>query len=154
LRVVLNMGEWERLLKSLSEEVESAKVLELLDAIKPFANEEQVKEKVVELLLNSSDRLVRIKATEVLEELTSADGRVVDVLITSLLNDPDAFVRGFSAKVLGKLGDVRAIDFLKKAQEDEDGFVRHYASEALKVLEMKGRLLSIIQKAKGGLVSG
>jgi len=148
------MEEWESLLEGFEGETETTKVLEILDKMKPFVNQEKVKDKVIDILLNFEDRLVRIKATEVLEELTAPDGKVVDALIASLLNDPDGFVRGFSAKVLGKLGDARAIEALKKAQEDEDGFVKHYASEALKILEMKARLLSVIQRAKGGSVGG
>lgn len=144
------MREWECLLKEFDKNLETPKALELLGQLKPFVKEKDVKNKLISILLDFDDRLVRIKATELLEELDSADGEVVDALIASLTNDPDAFVRGFSAKVLGKLGDVRAIEALKRAQDDEDGFVRHYAGEALKILEMKARFLSVIQRAKGG----
>lgn len=144
------MKEWEGVLEKLNKESETSIVLELLGSLKPFIREEEVKEKVLDFLLNFGDRLVRIKSTEILEELESADNKVIEALVIALLNDPDAFVRGFSAKVLGKIGDIRAIEALKKAREDEDGFVRHYAEEALRILEMKTRLLSVIQRAKGG----
>lgn len=144
------MGEWENLLAEFDKNHDTTKALELLDRLKPFVKEESVKKRLIGMLLNFDDRLIRIKVTELFEELDSADSEVINALIMSVNSDPDAFVRGFSAKVLGKLGDVRAIEALKRAQEDEDGFVRHYAGEALKILEMKTRLLSVIQRAKGG----
>ncbi len=144
------MGSLEDILKDLDEEKESSKVLSLLDSLKPFVRNSSVRDRVIELLLNCADRLVRIKATELLEELDSDDDKAVEALIKALLNDPDSFVRGFSAKALGKLGSVYAKEAIKRACEDPDGFVRHYANEALKIIEMKERLLSVIQKAKGG----
>ncbi len=143
------MNDWKETLESLRNESDSSKKIGILDRLKAYVAEDEVRKEVIKLLLNSDDRLVRIKATEVLEELNPAKEDAVEALMKSLLEDEDGFVRGFSAKALGKLGDVRAIDALKRALEDPDGFVKHYASEALKVLEMRARFLALIQKAKG-----
>ncbi|MCD6363270.1 MAG: HEAT repeat domain-containing protein [Synergistetes bacterium] len=143
------MDDWKEALESLRRESDSSKKIEILDSLKPFVGEDEVRKEVINLLLNSDDRLIRIKATEVLEELNPAKEDAIEALMKSLLEDEDSFVRGFSAKALGKLGDVRAIEVLKKAQGDSDGFVKHYASEALKVLEMRARFLALIQKTKG-----
>lgn len=142
------MEEWKSLISQLDGETETTKVIDLLDKLKPFVREREVKSKVLDILISFPDRLARIKATELLEELETADEEVVNALTQALLNDPDGFVRGFSAKALGKFGSIKAKDAVKRACEDPDGFVRHYANEALRVLEMKARLLSIIGEGR------
>ncbi len=55
--------------------------------------------------------------------------------LLDIIDDRDAFVRGYAATTLGKFGDRRAVGFLKELAGDEHEFVREKATEALQGLE-------------------
>lgn len=60
---------------------------------------------------------------------------VILALILSLTEDPDPFVRREAALSLGKSGDSRAVAPLTAALEDNDSWVREFASGALERLK-------------------
>lgn len=89
---------------------------------------------IVEIFDNEND-FVRIKATEISEHYN--EERIVDKLIEKMLNDTNYFVRGFSAKALGSLGNIKAKESLEKALLDPEGFVVSFVSESLKTISVK-----------------
>ncbi len=135
---------YEQLLKRL-DSAPSAEKIKLMDEVKKYISEPAVVDKICTLLVEDEDRFVRIKATELLEEVNGNE-RVVSALIKALREDEDAFVRGFSAKALGRVGTPAAIQPLEEAVNDPDGFVRDFAAGSLKVLQMRARLLGMIKK--------
>lgn len=92
---------------------------------------------IVELirLLNDSDDFVRIKATEAAEYCK--DEIIVENLIDKMLNDNNYFVRGFAAKALGSIGNMKAHESLEKATNDPEGFVVSFAQQSLKTINIK-----------------
>ncbi|MFQ5586957.1 MAG: DUF945 family protein, partial [Thermodesulfobacteriota bacterium] len=71
------------------------------------------------------------------------DGRAVDPLINALKNDPEPFVRREAALALGRIGDERAGEALKRVPlEESDEWVVMYALEALKMIEAPDEALS------------
>ena len=138
---------YEQLLKQL-DTAPSTEKIKLMDEVKQYITEPAVVDKICELLGGDDDRFVRIKATELLEEVNGNE-KVVDALVKALKEDEDAFVRGFSAKALGRVGTPAAIQPLEEAVNDPDGFVRDFAAGSLKVLQMRARLLGMIKKKDG-----
>ena len=86
-------------------------------------------------LFQNENELIRIKATEISEFLKSEI--IVDKLIYLMLNDSNYFVRGFAAKSLGTIGNIKARPELEKAIFDKEGFVVSFAGQALKAINMK-----------------
>jgi HEAT repeat protein len=60
------------------------------------------------------------------------------------LNDDDSDIRGWSAIVLGKIGDERAIEPLIKALGDQDTEVRCFAASALGKIGDNSSLLALV----------
>jgi len=127
LKVVIELENSEEKLKKLDE----------------FINILRNGEKVVEneisgdivILLNDENEFVRIKMTEVAEFFKG--DIIVDKLCERMLNDNNYFVRGFAAKALGAIGNIKARGELEKAMFDKEGFVVSFASQALKAINMK-----------------
>lgn len=90
---------------------------------------------VVLKLFEDSNELIRIKATEISEFLK--DEIIIDKLIEKMAKDKSYFVRGFSAKALGSIGNIKARPELEKAIFDCEGFVVSFAGQALKAINMK-----------------
>ena len=53
------------------------------------------------------------------------------------MKDGDGYVRLSVAEALGRIGDAGAVEALKEALKDEDGFVRERAVSALEKIETK-----------------
>lgn len=90
--------------------------------------------------LAAKGQMVREASAEGLGWLAKTNREVdkaVPVLIKAL-KDHAMEVRRNAASSLGKIGDLRARDALKAALQDEDGWVREVAADALKRLEDKG----------------
>lgn len=116
---------------------------ELLNILNKISNENmsgnkipesEISSYIIDLLENEND-LVRIKVTEIAENYTGE--KIVDKLILKLNNDKNSFVRGFAAKALGSIGNIKAKEALEKASNDNDGFVVNFASQSLKTINMK-----------------
>jgi alkyl hydroperoxide reductase subunit AhpF len=89
-------------------------------------------------LYRSQEFSVRMGALVALEAALEQDPRSLDPIVedlTTLLSEDDVALRGDTAELLGKIGDVRAADALRKAAEDPDPDVREAAVEALELLE-------------------
>jgi HEAT repeat protein len=56
----------------------------------------------------------------------------VDPLIQALLTDNHKDVRWYAAIALGKIGDIKAVESLRRALNDDCDCVRMAAAEALK----------------------
>ncbi len=56
-------------------------------------------------------------------------------LLEAIRQHPKYLVRGWAAWILGQIGDVRAIPALQAACQDENGYVRYEAQNALSKLE-------------------
>ncbi len=97
-------------------------------------NSEEIEAIIIESLNDSND-LVRIKATELAEYSKSQN--IVEELMKRVKNDSNYFVRGFSAKALGAIGNISAKLALEEATKDEEGFVTSFANQALKTINMK-----------------
>lgn len=87
------------------------------------------------ILLSDEDDFVRIKATEAAEYFR--DEVVVDVLIQILEKDKNPYVRGFAAKAIGSIGNIKARENLENALQDPDGFVVGFVSQSLKNINIK-----------------
>lgn len=75
-------------------------------------------------------------------------GRYAEVLIkriASLLKDEDSNVRGYAAKVLGKIRNEKAVDALINALTDEEGYVQWRAIEALGQIGNKKAVAALIK---------
>jgi HEAT repeat protein len=86
-------------------------------------------------LFQNKNELIRIKATEISEFLK--DELIIDKLIDKMANDESYFVRGFAAKALGSIGNIKARPELEKAVFDSEGFVVSFAGQALKAINIK-----------------
>lgn len=64
--------------------------------------------------------------------------KLFDFLV-DMRDDPDAFVRTYVIEAFGKLGDARAVPYVREALDDSSEFVRQRAHETLDELEMKQR---------------
>ncbi len=104
------------------------------------------------LLFNDDNDFVRIKLTELAEHTT--DEKIVDVLIDKLLNDSNYFVRGFAAKALGSIGNIKSKEALEKASFDKEGFVVSFATQALKTINMKVSFSSKLNMLKNQMKAG
>ena len=124
---VFNSETAEKKLSKLSEIIEIIK-----SGYKGF--EEEFIESVL-ILLDDENEFIRIKITEISEYMK--DERVVDKLCIKLENDRNYFVRGFSAKALGSIGNIKAKKNLESALSDKEGFVVSFAAQALKTINMK-----------------
>ena len=91
-------------------------------------------------LLEDDSKFVRIKATELSEFSKSI--AIVIKLQNLLLNDVEAYVRGFAAKALGEIGNISCKPALEKAIGDSDGFVVSFAATALKGIKVKSSFSS------------
>lgn len=67
--------------------------------------------------------------------------RDIDGLVNVVLHDINPDIKIQSAAVLGKIGDVRAVEPLKKALKDPNKNVRYRAAKALGIL-MKSKIIS------------
>lgn len=128
------------LLKMIIELKESDEKLKQLDVfINRLRNGEKVEETEISeniiILLEDDNEFVRIKMTEVAEFFKG--DRIVDRLCDRMINDTNYFVRGFAAKALGAIGNIRARGNLEMAMADKEGFVVSFASQALKAINMK-----------------
>jgi hypothetical protein len=88
-------------------------------------------------LYRSKEFSVRMGALVTLEAALEQDPRSLDSIVeelTGLLSEDDVGLRGDTAEILGKIGDLRAVDALRKAAEDPDPDVREAAEEALELL--------------------
>jgi len=90
---------------------------------------------VVELL--SRERATQVSALETLARLTLVPGAELDAAAVAeqtrgLLESPDPQVRRETARVLGRLGDVEAVEKLVELLEDVHEGVRRNAHDALK----------------------
>ncbi len=104
------------------------------DRIKELAQAGRGDKEVLEFLLEfvrHPEPEIRGDAAELLGNFK--DGRVVDALITAL-DDEVTWVRARSAKSLGLIGDVRAIEPLTKWKDDEDFMVQRSVDKALENL--------------------
>ncbi|GEM_PF-2967997 len=86
-------------------------------------------------LRNEKNQHVRCEIVRALGWI--GDARAEDALIASMLNDGYKHVRGLSALSLGALGSSKAVPALETTLEDEDFYVRKYASESLEKLTGK-----------------
>jgi alkyl hydroperoxide reductase subunit AhpF len=89
-------------------------------------------------LYRSKEFSVRMGALVALEAALEQDPRSLDPIVedlTTLLSEDDVALRGDTAELLGNIGDVRAVEALRKATEDPDSDVREAAVEALELLE-------------------
>jgi len=89
---------------------------------------------LINLMKNEND-FVRIKLTELAEFYT--DERIIDALILRLKDDKNYFVRGFAAKALGGIGNIRVKSDLQMALQDSEKFVGNFAAQSLKTINMK-----------------
>jgi HEAT repeat protein len=64
-------------------------------------------------------------------------GNEVFVIISALKKDEDYYVRANAAEDLGEIGDVRAVEPLTQALQDEDTWVRICAERALEKIQGK-----------------
>ncbi|BDU50966.1 HEAT repeat domain-containing protein [Haliovirga abyssi] len=103
-------------------------------------------------LFESENDFVRIKCTEI-SEFSKAD-EIIDKLIERLKNDSNYFVRGFSAKALGAIGNLRVKDSLEEALDDKEGFVVSFAMQALKNINLKSAFSSKLNMLKSKLKAG
>ena len=128
------------LLKMIIELKSSDEKLKQLDIfINRLRNGEKVEESEIYeniiILLGDDNEFVRIKMTEVAEFFKG--DKIVDRLCERMMNDTNYFVRGFAAKALGTIGNIRAKGNLEMAMSDKEGFVVSFASQALKSISMK-----------------
>lgn len=98
------------------------------------------------VLLQDNDDFVRIKATEGAEFFKSDE--IVDQLVIRLSQDSNYFVRGFAAKALGSIGNIKARDALEKACTDPEGFVVSFAQQSLKTINIKLSFSSKLEMLK------
>lgn len=108
-------------------------------------------DKVLILLEDNSD-IIRIKVTEIME--MSQNEILVDKLIDKLLNDKNYYVRGFAAKALGSIGNMKAKESLEKAKDDPEGFVRSFVENSLKIINMKLSFSSKLEMLKAKMKEG
>lgn len=91
-------------------------------------------------ILKQKEFSARIGALVAIESCLEANPRIFDSVIDNLcelLSAEDVALKGDTAELLGKIGNVRAIPFLEKALTDEDEDVREAASEALEALRAR-----------------
>ncbi len=74
-----------------------------------------------------------------------AEGSVAFEAIASALSDPDADVKTMAITALGALGDVRAVDLLKKVVHDQSQGVRQAALKAMVVLVDEDNVLEMMR---------
>lgn len=123
------------------EEIESSeeRLSILTSVVEEIKKGEAFPEKeIIETVLNlfkDKNELIRIKATEISEFLK--DEMIIDKLIERMAEDESYFVRGFAAKALGSIGNIKARPELEKAVFDKEGFVVSFAGQALKAINMK-----------------
>ncbi|MCC7554474.1 MAG: HEAT repeat domain-containing protein [Methanobacteriaceae archaeon] len=84
-------------------------------------------------LLYDNNKLVRREASTVLSRMGEP---AVDPLI-KVLNDPNWRVRGAAAWALGNIKNEKAIPFLEKLLDDESGFVKSGAKNAIASIQGK-----------------
>ncbi len=124
-------------IESVDDPNEKLKILELV--VLNIKNGISIPEndiiQIILKLFKSDNELIRIKATEISEFLK--DDIIIDTLIERLSNDESYFVRGFAAKALGSIGNIKARPELEKAVFDKEGFVVAFAGQALKAINMK-----------------
>lgn len=85
-------------------------------------------------LIQDERMRVRIGTTALIEELKKLDAENISIAVPNLLPllaNPEPFVRGDAANLLGIIGDRRALPSLEKLLADENGNVRLIAKEAI-----------------------
>jgi HEAT repeat protein len=87
--------------------------------------------------LKSEEKWLRIGAAWGLGRLGSRGGSAAVPFLIELLNDPKRDVRKTASWALGRIGDERAIEPLKRAEQDPDAVVRDEARTALREIEGK-----------------
>lgn len=97
-------------------------------------NDERFILELLELMKSKND-FVRIKITELAEFYT--DDRIIEGLREKLKSDTNYFVRGFAAKALGSIGNIKVKTDLQIALQDEEKFVSSFAAQSLKTINMK-----------------
>lgn len=106
-------------------------------------------EEITLIFLNSDNDLVRMKATE-LAEYTKSE-LILEKITYLLINDSNYYVRGFSAKVLGSIGNLKSKDVLEQALNDSEGFVIAFVTQALKTINIKLSFSSKLDMLKAKL---
>lgn len=150
----------EKLIENLKKEDVATKQLEILSEISIELTNGNKMSKELEMIIlelfDSSNDFVRIKCTEIAE--FSKDDAIIDKLIDKLKNDKNYFVRGFAAKALGAIGNLRVKDSLEEALDDKEGFVVSFVMQALKNINLKsafsGKLNMLKAKMKAGNSNG
>ncbi|OQA17993.1 MAG: putative lyase [bacterium ADurb.Bin363] len=104
-------------------------IYQALDAIKIMKASEAIKE--VMALAEHSESMIRNKVVSVLGTIGIGNPEVTDIVLARL-KDPDRHIRKEAARVLGKLGDKKAIPFLEEIIRTCDFWsVRRNACNAL-----------------------
>lgn len=85
-------------------------------------------------LLKHQDRLVRVKATQVLWKI--ADERATSALGEVLQSDPEAGIRRIAALGLGAIGNNDALQYLESGLNDQNADVSRTAQEMLQKLRI------------------
>ncbi|MHA1889527.1 MAG: HEAT repeat domain-containing protein [Promethearchaeota archaeon] len=114
-------------------ELEDENALSFLDNIK---NDER-----------SPDKL-KISAIFSIDRLTGGKVSALKQLVEYLIDSPNPNIRVEAAKTLAKLGDPRAIRYLREALDDEKIFVRKFVIKALLTYKDKSVIDSIIDAFK------
>ncbi len=133
-------------------------VVERLLKARESTSDPEVKEQLGRLLAMffTAERLVlklrnedyRVRGS--IEEALMAIGTPAVGPLTAALKDESAHVRASAARVLGKLGDKRAVEHLMQALKDHDGQVRRYAAEGLYMIPDKKAVDALIEVLKDG----
>jgi hypothetical protein len=90
---------------------------------------------VVKRLLNHKSYKVRLQAAIYLAKLR--EPKTLKPMMTCVSRDSHYLVRAFCAAGLGRLGNRKAIEVLKKARKDKNAFVRRRAKQAIEKIEIQ-----------------
>ena len=124
----LNVEQW-------GEDTEEYMVAEciqsIVDALAEFKDKDAI-EQLINLLCKALGNTEHIDILKVAIRTLGKIGKpAVEALINVLENEPDNNTRDIVIGVLGTIGDIRAVECLVKALEDNDENVRHNALMAL-----------------------
>lgn len=123
----------------LEKETEPNNIIAVLTEIINYIsdkNSEKIDiEEITLKYLNSENDMLRLKATELAEHTKSE--KVMEKIMYMVINDSNYFVRGFSVKALGSIGNIKSKEILEQALNDKEGFVTAFAAQALKTINVK-----------------
>lgn len=106
----------------------------------------KVQELLTKLKVDEEDTSILVSVESSLEELSQ---EAVGPLITAIKEGNNWKIRGIAAKVLGKIGDTKAVPFLiETLNSDKESKVRAWAAFALRELKDKRSLPALLRALK------